>query len=103
MRRWAKQRPRPRPAACPTMSSRVKEWWARRKGVFAHPMAQFFLSEPVFKGRMADRPPRARSTEFQAGRTRMKRKLITGLALAVMLGTGQAGAQELTGTLKNIK
>src|ERR1043165_6403245 len=33
----------------------------------------------------------------------MKRIYITGLALAAALGTGQAGAQELTGTLKNIK
>ena len=33
----------------------------------------------------------------------MKRNLITGLALAAALGVGQAGAQELTGTLKNIK
>src|ERR1051326_7799334 len=33
----------------------------------------------------------------------MKRSLITALALAAALGVGQAGAQELTGTLKNIK
>src|SRR3954466_14585274 len=33
----------------------------------------------------------------------MKRSLITGVALAAMLGVTQAGAQELTGTLKNIK
>src|ERR1051325_4844010 len=33
----------------------------------------------------------------------MKRSLITALPLAAALGVGQAGAQELTGTLKNIK
>jgi glutamate/aspartate transport system substrate-binding protein len=33
----------------------------------------------------------------------MKRSYITGLALAAALGSSQAGAQELTGTLKNIK
>ena len=33
----------------------------------------------------------------------MKRSLVTGFALAAALGIGQAGAQELTGTLKNIK
>src|SRR4051812_25667609 len=33
----------------------------------------------------------------------MKRSLISGLALAAALGVGQAGAQELTGTLKNVK
>src|SRR3954468_19920949 len=33
----------------------------------------------------------------------MKRNLIAGLALAAALGAGQAAAQELTGTLKNIK
>ncbi len=33
----------------------------------------------------------------------MKRSYMIGFALAAMLGAGQAGAQELTGTLKNIK
>jgi glutamate/aspartate transport system substrate-binding protein len=33
----------------------------------------------------------------------MKRSYITGLTLAAVLGLSQAGAQELTGTLKNIK
>jgi glutamate/aspartate transport system substrate-binding protein len=33
----------------------------------------------------------------------MKRSHTIGLALAAVLGAGQAGAQELTGTLKNIK
>src|SRR3954469_18631545 len=33
----------------------------------------------------------------------MKRHLVTGLALAAALGVGRAAAQELTGTLKNIK
>src|SRR5947199_10704262 len=33
----------------------------------------------------------------------MKRRYITAFALAAVLGIGQAGAQELTGTLKNIK
>src|SRR3954465_8621051 len=33
----------------------------------------------------------------------MKRSYITGFALAAVLGAGQASAQELTGTLKNIK
>ena len=33
----------------------------------------------------------------------MKRSYIIGFALAAALGAGQAGAQELTGTLKNIK
>src|SRR4051812_38886860 len=33
----------------------------------------------------------------------MKRNTIAGLALAAMLGASHAGAQELTGTLKNIK
>src|SRR6201992_753285 len=33
----------------------------------------------------------------------MKRTLIAGAAFAVALGAGQAAAQELTGTLKNIK
>jgi glutamate/aspartate transport system substrate-binding protein len=38
-----------------------------------------------------------------ARRTRMKRSYTIGLVLATALGAGQAGAQELTGTLKNIK
>ena len=33
----------------------------------------------------------------------MKRRYMVGFALAAVLGLGQAGAQELTGTLKNIK
>jgi glutamate/aspartate transport system substrate-binding protein len=33
----------------------------------------------------------------------MKRSYMIGFALAAVLGAGQAGAQELTGTLKNIK
>src|SRR4051812_50029181 len=33
----------------------------------------------------------------------MKRRYITAFALAAALGASQAGAQELTGTLKNIK
>jgi glutamate/aspartate transport system substrate-binding protein len=33
----------------------------------------------------------------------MKRSYMIGFALAAALGAGQAGAQELTGTLKNIK
>jgi glutamate/aspartate transport system substrate-binding protein len=33
----------------------------------------------------------------------MKRSYVIGFALAAALGAGQAGAQELTGTLKNIK
>src|SRR3982750_4966779 len=33
----------------------------------------------------------------------MKRSYITGVALVMMLGASQASAQELTGTLKNIK
>ena len=33
----------------------------------------------------------------------MKRSHMIGFALAAVLGAGQAGAQELTGTLKNIK
>src|ERR1700709_1225324 len=33
----------------------------------------------------------------------MKRSHMIGVALAAVLGAGQAGAQELTGTLKNIK
>ncbi len=33
----------------------------------------------------------------------MKRSYMIGFALAAVLGSGQAGAQELTGTLKNIK
>src|SRR5258705_8496955 len=33
----------------------------------------------------------------------MKRRYMIGFALAAVLGAGQAGAQELTGTLKNIK
>jgi glutamate/aspartate transport system substrate-binding protein len=33
----------------------------------------------------------------------MKRSYMIGFALAAVLGVGQAGAQELTGTLKNIK
>ncbi|TKW73409.1 MAG: amino acid ABC transporter substrate-binding protein, partial [Bradyrhizobium icense] len=33
----------------------------------------------------------------------MKRSYAIGLALAAALGAGQASAQELTGTLKNIK
>src|SRR5262249_47721733 len=39
----------------------------------------------------------------QARSTRMKRTTIIGLALAAAFGTGAANAQELTGTLKNIK
>src|SRR6201996_3354756 len=33
----------------------------------------------------------------------MKRSYMIGFALAAVLAAGQAGAQELTGTLKNIK
>src|SRR6476661_4039474 len=33
----------------------------------------------------------------------MKRRYIIGLALAAAFGAGQANAQELTGTLKNVK
>src|SRR3984957_8487797 len=40
---------------------------------------------------------------IQTGRERMKHLRMIGFALAAALCAGQAGAEELTGTLKNIK